>query len=136
MKGGCHCGAIAIELTTKVDPAKAETRECGCTFCRSHGARTFTDPHGRLAIRIADEKLVSRYRWGLATADFLVCSRCGVFVAAVLEDGGKRWAAVNVHALLDRTRFTRPPEPVSYDSEGREKRVERRKKLWTPVVGP
>ena len=134
LAGGCHCGAIGLEMETSIAPEDAEVRACGCRFCRAHGAIAWTDPKGRLAIRIADESKVSRYRWGLATADFLVCARCGIFAAAVMEDGGRRWATVNVNALADRARFTRAPQPVSYEGEDREQRIARRKLRWTPVV--
>ena len=136
LAGGCHCGAIVMEMETAIAPEDAETRACGCTFCRAHGAIAWTDPKGRLTIRIADESRVTRYRWGLATADFLICSRCGIFAAAVMEDAGRRWATVNVNALADRARFTRTPQPVSYEGEDRASRIERRKQRWTPVAEP
>jgi hypothetical protein len=44
--------------------------------------------------RPREPALLTRYRWGLATADFLVCGRCGVYVAAVLSEGASAWAVI------------------------------------------
>jgi hypothetical protein len=134
MKGGCHCGNVAVDFEPSVDPRTLPLRACGCTFCRRHGARTTADPGGRIRIEIADEGGLSRYRWGLATADFLVCKRCGVYVAAVLTEGSRSWATVNTLVFDDQAPFEREAVSVSYEGESAEARVARRKKAWTPIV--
>jgi len=81
----------------------------------------------------ADETGVHRYRFGLRTADFIVCRTCGVYIAAVLTTARGRFATVNVNALDQRLDV---PEatPVSYDGESAEHRQHRRERSWTPVV--
>jgi len=48
---------------------------------RKHGARTITDPKGCMKITVRAAENLIRYRFGLKTADYLVCGRCGVYVA-------------------------------------------------------
>ena len=76
-EGRCHCGNLSVTFDTAQDAGRVPLRECGCAFCRKHGATSVTDPAGSLEVRIADAALVSRYRFGLGTSDFLVCRRCG-----------------------------------------------------------
>src|SRR2546422_3634073 len=45
-----------------------------CSFCRKHGARTTSDPSGRVVITVRHPGQLLRYRFGLETADFLVCT--------------------------------------------------------------
>ena len=130
LAGRCHCGNIQISLETRVDPRELPLRACQCTFCRRHGARTTSDPAGRARVTVRDEAELSRYRWGLATADFLVCRRCGVYAAAVLQS----WAVLNANLFDDQEPFRREAQPVDYDGESAEQRIARRRKAWTPLL--
>jgi hypothetical protein len=132
--GGCHCRNVRLTLTLSVPADKCELRACQCSFCRRHGARTAADPDGVLAIEVRDRAKLNRYRFGLETADYLVCAVCGVYVAAVADTPVGRRATVNVNCLDDRAAFTRGPVAVSYEGETREGRLTRRAEKWTPVV--
>lgn len=136
LTGRCHCGNIAVRFETREDPRALPLRECDCSFCRRHGARTTADPRGRVEISVEDPAELSRYRWGLATADFLVCRRCGVYCAAVLSEGGEAWATINTLIFDDRAPFLREAATVSYDAESAPQRIARRKQSWTPASGP
>ena len=59
-------------------------RACQCTFCRLHGAISTSDPKGAVRFSIRNEDAVSRYVFGLRTAEFLVCRACGVYLAAMM----------------------------------------------------
>jgi hypothetical protein len=131
--GRCHCGNVAMSLETAKLPEELPLRACGCSFCRKHGARTTSDPEGRAQIIVADPARLIRYRFAQATADFLVCGACGVYVAAVLSDPGAAFAVLNVNALDERERFAGEGRPVHYDGEGAEARRARRRQQWTPV---
>ena len=109
-------------------------RACKCSFCRKHNSLAVSDPHGAAEIIIADEAKVSRYRFGLGTADFIVCRDCGVYVAVVMTDGEKSWSATIVNALDDRAAFSGPVEPVDFSAEGRNERLVRRRTRWTSTV--
>ena len=131
--GGCHCGNIRLGFSTALDPAGLEIRACQCAFCTRHGSRAAADPDGRLVVSVEDKSRLQVYRFGLRTADYLLCGECGVYVAAIAGAGDDARAVVIVNALDERERFSREPVPVSYDAETREQRLARRRSAWMPV---
>jgi hypothetical protein len=131
--GSCHCGNVQIQFESELDPAKIPLRACSCSFCRSHGARTLTDADGSVTFWVQEPDLLSRYRWALRTADFLVCSRCGNYCGAVIAQGDEQRASVNANLLHDRKVFDRPAQTVSYEGETHDARIARRMKNWTPA---
>jgi hypothetical protein len=134
LEGSCHCGAVSVKLDTAREPSELPVRLCGCTFCVKHRPRYTSDPTGHVTIRIAAGAHVSRYRFGLRLADFLVCSTCGVFVAAY-EPGAPGRAVVNSAVLARATEFTSEPTQLTiYDTEDVAARTARRAKAWTPAT--
>jgi hypothetical protein len=132
LDGSCHCGAIRLELETTHAPADLPVRLCGCSFCLRHRPRYTSDPTGLLEIR-ASESSVSRYRFGLELADFLICRTCGVFVAAY-EPGEPGRAVINLDVLAKRADFVAAPTMfLAYDTEGAATRTARRARNWTPA---
>ena len=97
--GGCHCGNIHVRLRLTKSPEDNTLRACTCSFCRSHNPRMVSDPDGLFEVRADDWSLVERYRFGTRTCDFLICRRCGVFIAAVAEMSEGVRAVVNVNCL-------------------------------------
>ena len=130
--GGCHCGALRLTFETSRAPAEIQRRACQCSFCRAHGAVTMSDPDGVMRIDAKADALV-RYRFGLKTADFLICSRCGIYVGAVYEDADDAWAIVNSNAMHERDAFSAEIEKIIYDGETPGSRGARRKAKWTPL---
>lgn len=130
--GGCHCGALNVTFETSAVPASLQRRADQCSFCRAHAAITMSDPEGALRFDAKADALV-RYRFGLKSADFLICACCGVYVGAVFTEGGDMWGIVNANALHERDLFTSPVQPVDYDGESPSSRGDRRKERWTPV---
>jgi hypothetical protein len=126
-RGSCHCGGLSVEYETEIPVEKWQPRACGCTFCRRHGARNVSDPAGRL--RVAGAATV--YRFGLGTADFLLCPRCGCYVVCVLEQEGRRYGTINLRMLA--VEVSAPDSPISYDAETAESRIARRVQRWTPT---
>jgi hypothetical protein len=133
ISGHCHCGNLALVLETALAPEELILRECACSFCRKHGARTTADPDSRARIVVRDPALLSRYRFEHGTADFLTCRACGVYLAAVTGDGDAGFATLNVRSFDDQAPFDRDAMPVSYDGETAEGRRQRRRERWTPV---
>ena len=131
--GGCHCGALTIEFASEIAPAEMEVRACLCSFCRKHGSRAVSDPAGGVRVIVNDPSVVQRYRFGLATADYLLCGRCGVYVAAVMEEAGRHYAIVIVSTLEEAERFDRPPVGMDYSGEYEAARRARRRAKWTPA---
>ncbi|MET3527549.1 GFA family protein [Phenylobacterium koreense] len=134
LAGHCHCGAIRVELDPGRPVDELPLRSCQCGFCRRHGARTMSDPASRLHIEAAPGVL-NRYRFGARAVDALLCEECGVYVASVLQtDDGRLLATLNV-AGVDLEGFGgRTAEPVSYEHETQDERLERRMARWTPAV--
>jgi hypothetical protein len=132
--GGCHCGNITVSLRLSVPPEQARLRSCSCGFCRAHGTRTVSDRDGLFEVRAADWSLVERYRFGSRTADYVICRRCGVYVAAMCATRSGLRAVVNVNCLDDRAAFTSAPAAPDYDGESTEARLERRTANWMPAV--
>jgi hypothetical protein len=132
-EGRCHCGNLSIAFETTIDPGALPVRECACTFCRRHGARSIADRNGWASVRAERVDLVSRYDFGLHTAEFWICSRCGVYVAAVMREPGRIYATINVRCLDDAAAFTSPPVTMNYDQDDATQRRARRREQWTPV---
>jgi hypothetical protein len=133
LRGGCHCGNLAVALHSPSPPEELPVRACQCSFCTRHGVHATSHPEGRVEIQIREPAELSRYRFGLGTAEFLICRRCGVYVAALMTDADGYYATLNVLALAERERFTQPVTAVSYDAEDAATRVARRKARWTPA---
>jgi hypothetical protein len=92
------------------------------------------DPEGQSEVWADDWSLVENYRFGTRTCDFLICRRCGVFIAALAEmDAGTR-AVVNVNCLNDRGRFTSVPVLHDFEGETLETRSRRRSANWMPAI--
>jgi len=94
-----------------------------------------SDPAGHLRVAAKDWDLVRFYRFGTRTCDFLLCSRCGVFIAAVSDANEQSPRAVlNVNCLNDRARFSEAPAMHDFDGETLDSRLARRRVNWMPAV--
>jgi len=131
-EGRCHCGAVRLRYESAVPPAETEVRACQCGFCRRHGSRAISDPSGRALIEAA-ASAVRPYRFGLGTADYLLCATCGVYLAAVMTEGGRAWSVVIVNVLDDAAAFARQPVAMDYGAEDEAGRRARRRAKWTPT---
>lgn len=127
--GGCHCGALRVEFRSAKPLAP---RACDCSFCRKHGVRSVSDADGLASIHITAGHEPLRYRFGLKTADFLICSVCGVYVAAVIAIEGQTYSVLNLNAF-DNPHADIAAVPMSYEGEGIADRTERRRRVWTPT---
>jgi hypothetical protein len=120
-----------VRLT--VPAAELRIRSCACSFCRSHGTRTVSDPAGQADIW-ADWSIVAKYRFGSRTADYLLCRQCGVYIGAVCETPTGRRAVINTRCLDDRATFVQQAVHPNYDGETVEARLARRALNWTPAI--
>jgi len=132
--GQCHCGNIAFSLTWEPDPARIPARACTCSFCSKHGGVWTSNPQGALRIAVENASLVSRYEFGTETAQFHVCTRCGVvpLVTSRIED--RLYAVVSVNALegIDAALLDRAPSNV--EGEDKDFRLARRQRNWIADV--
>jgi len=132
--GGCHCGNIHVRLRLSKRPEDNPLRACTCSFCRSHSPRMVADLEGLFEVWADDWSLVENYCFGTFTCDFLICRRCGVFIAAVAETTGGARAVVNVNCLIDRGRFTSVPTVHDFEGETSETRSSRHAANWMPAI--
>ena len=135
-EGSCHCGAIGWTYRTATAPPQWPVRSCQCSFCRRHSTRCTSDPAGSVEFSIADRDALHRYGFGLRTADFLVCRRCGVYIGAYADGPGGRFATLNLNTLKTPVEGVPDTTPTFYDSEDRSNRIGRREQRWTPVAKP
>jgi hypothetical protein len=134
IRGRCHCGNISFRLDWDPDPVEIPARSCDCTFCMKHGGTWTSYPAGRLEVAIEDPALVSRYEFGTKTATFHVCARCGVVPVVTSDLDGRTYAVVSVKAFENVDPSMLRPGPVSFDGEGVESRLARRKRNWIAEV--
>ena len=134
LRGGCHCGNVSVVLETSMDPRALPLRACQCSFCRRHGGVTTSDPAGRLLVSVREPAELQRYRFALGITDFLLCRRCGVYVAATMDTPSGTLGVLNVNVLDEREAFARPPTPMEYGAETAASREDRRAKVWMPVT--
>jgi hypothetical protein len=134
IQGKCHCGNISFSLTWEPDPAEIPARACSCSFCTKHGGVWTSNPRGALTVAVEDPSLVSRYAFGTKTADFHVCTACGVVPVVTSRLDGRLYAVVNVNAFesIDPSLLRRAS--MTYDAENEEVRLSRRKRNWIANV--
>jgi len=128
--GSCHCGNVSFHLAWEPDPAEIPARACGCTFCVKHGGVWTSNAAGKLHVTVKDAARVSKYAFGTHTADFHVCSACGVVPLVTSRIDGHEYAVVSVNAFdgVDPGLLRRAP--VSFDGEDGPARLARRKRGW------
>ena len=132
--GGCHCGNIHVRLRLSKPREDNPVRTCTCSFCRSHNPRMISDPAGMLEVSADNWLLVELCRFGSRTADFLICRRCSVFIAAISDLETAPRAVVNVNCLDDRARFTGSATMHEFQNETLESRTSRRTANWMPAM--
>src|SRR5689334_16013179 len=134
INGSCHCGNISFALMWEPDPLEIPARACGCTFCSKHGGVWTSNPNGSLSVKVKDPALVSQYAFGTRTAEFHVCSRCGIVPVVTSRIDDRLYAVVSVNAFegVDQSLLRRAS--ASFDGEGNESRLERRKRNWIADV--
>jgi hypothetical protein len=134
IEGGCHCGNITFVFEASTDLGSLGLRACQCGFCRHHNARTTSDPKGTMRIRVREPEKLQRYCFGLKISDFLICKECGVFVGAVMDEGGVTWMTVNANTFNPPPPADFPVTPMDFSNEREDGRKSRRRARWTPVT--
>lgn len=134
IRGACHCGNIAFSLTWEPDPAEIQARACGCSFCQKHGGVWTSNPKGALRVMVKEPTLVSKYAFGTRTAEFHICTRCGIVPVVTSRIDGHLYAVVSVNAFENVDPALVRRAPASFEGEETGKRLERRKRNWIPSV--
>ncbi len=130
INGKCHCGNISFKLRWEPDPSEIPARACTCAFCTKHGGVWTSYPRGVLKVKVGDPALRSPYQFGTRTADFHICTRCGVVPVVTSYIEGRLYAVVSVNAFEGVPASLLKRGPASFDGEGTGDRLARRKKSW------
>jgi hypothetical protein len=134
IRGKCHCGNVAFALTWEPDPVEIPARACDCSFCTKHGGVWTSNPQGKLEVAIEDPGRVSNYAFGTGTAEFHICSRCGIVPVVTCRIDGNLYAVVSVNAFEGVAPSLLRRMPASFEGEDADARLARRKRNWIADV--
>ena len=134
ISGACHCGNISFKLDWSPEPEHIPARACGCSFCVKHGGVWTSCATGSLQVHFEQPSQVSAYAFGTKTADFHVCTRCGVVPVVSCRLDGQLFAVVNVNTFEGVPAAMLRHSPASFDGEDEAARLARRKRNWIPNV--
>lgn len=134
ISGRCHCGNISFALTWAPDPVEIPARACTCSFCLKHGGVWTACPTGALKVTVRNPSLVSKYAFGTKTAEFHICSNCGIVPVVTSRIGGRLYAVVSVNALEDVDPSLLRRASTSFEGENQEDRLARRRRNWIGEV--
>jgi len=131
--GRCHCGNLCYTLAWPLATAPT-LRACGCDYCSRHGALWTSHPAAHVTLTIADSTQALPYRFGTASADFLVCRRCGILALTrcKLTDGERTVVNANTFENLPLDHCARVA--TDFDGEDKEQRLARRQRNWSPLT--
>lgn len=127
----CHCGAVSVCFESTEPLSTMRPRACQCDHCRMQGARYLSDPNGWVEVRADNPDAFFRYQFGMKTADFLSCKRCGVLVGSVCSTEHGPRMVINANLFLD----IETADTMATDSSDEilDERNARREAAWTPV---
>lgn len=130
IQGACHCRNITFTLSWDPDPIQIPARACTCSFCTKHGGVWTANPAGVLRVQVRDPALVKPYQFGTRTAEFHICTGCGIVpvVSCRIED--HLYAVVSVNAFEGVDARLLSQAAVSFDGEGSDSRLARRQRNW------
>ena len=128
--GGCHCKNIRFVLEWEPDPIEIVARACTCGFCVKHGNVWTSKPDAQLDITIRHPSSATQYEFGTKTAQFHVCTKCGVVPAVTCSIDGKRYAVVNTNTFDTSLSVPVRSLPATLDDESAADRLDRRRRNW------
>lgn len=134
IRGSCHCRNISFTLTWEPDPTEIPARACNCSFCTKHGGVWTSNPDGSLKIAVEDPSRVSRYSFGTRTAEFHICSTCGIVPVVTSRIDDHLYAVVSVNAFEGIEPSLLRRASASFEAEAEASRLARRKRNWIADV--
>jgi hypothetical protein len=134
IRGKCHCGNVSFSLTWDPTPSEIPARACTCSFCVKHGGMWTSNPAGALEVSMKDRSMVTAYRFGTRTAEFHICKGCGVVPVVTSLIDERLYAVVSVNAFENMDPAMVRKLPASFDGEGEDSRLARRKRSWIADV--
>jgi len=94
--GGCHCGAVKLEV--EIDAARGS--RCNCSICTKLGMTGGIAKPDALRVVTGEAELAS-YQWGGRTATRYFCKHCGVtcFSRGHLPELGGDYVSIALNVL-------------------------------------
>ncbi len=132
--GKCHCGNVSFNLEWGGEQPEIPARACTCSFCVKHGGVWTSNPRSTLEVTISDPSLVSKYEFGTRTAEFHVCSKCGVVPLVTSDIEGRTYAVVNVNTFENVEPALLRRAAASFEGEETQSRLARRTRNWIADV--
>lgn len=131
--GQCYCGAVRLRFETDKFASQLGARACQCDFCRLHGASWTSDPAGKLFVEINGP--TNRFRMGTQSAEFLICSTCGVPTAVTWHpQDGSLLAVLRVECMEVRSDLAAHQVETRFEAETLDQRLARRNRNWMPAL--
>ena len=93
-----------------------------------------SSPVGSLAVTIRDLARISRYEFGTRTAQFHICSTCGIVPVVTTLIAGRLYGVVSVNVLEGLDAAQIHAVAASFEDEAADERLGRRAKSWIPGV--
>jgi hypothetical protein len=72
----CHCGAVELAISEKIDLDAAY--RCDCSYCARRGAVMYAIAKSHVRV-VKGQDMLSIYQWGTQTAKHYFCMRCGIY---------------------------------------------------------
>jgi len=128
ISGRCHCGNISFALDWRPEPSEIPARACTCSFCAKHGGVWTSCPTGSLTVSVTDRARLSKYAFGTKTAEFHVCTACGVVPVVTSRIDGRLYAVVSVNAFENVEPALLRQSPSTFEGQNEQARLSRRKR--------
>ena len=128
------CGNISFLLDWRPEPSEIPARACTCSFCAKHGGVWTSCPTGSLTVSVKDRIRLSKYEFGTKTAEFHVCTACGVVPVVTSRIDGRLYAVVSVNAFENVEPALLRRSPSTFEGENEQARLSRRKRNWIADV--
>ena len=83
---------------------------------------------------VKDRTRASKYAFGTKTAEFHVCTGCGVVPVVTSQIDGRLYAVVSVNAFENVEPALLRRAPATFEDESEQARLSRRKRNWIADV--
>ncbi|TDB56099.1 GFA family protein [Photorhabdus luminescens] len=134
ISGSCHCKNIEFTFNWEPEPLEIPARACSCSFCIKHSAVWTSYPAGRLRLNIREQKFLYRYSFETGTAQFHICSQCGVVPVVISQINGHDYAVVNVNTFENVDPTLLKYVSAKFTDESEQARLTRRQQNWIANV--
>ncbi|QXF35484.1 hypothetical protein CE143_21605 [Photorhabdus luminescens] len=134
ISGSCHCKNVEFTFNWEPEPLEIPARACTCSFCTKHNAVWTSFPAGQLRLSIREQKLLHRYSFETGTAQFHICSQCGVVPVVISQINGRDYAVVNVNTFEDVDPALLNYVAAKFTDESEQARLTRRQQNWIANV--